>query len=418
MSGDVGVTLALYDATTGGTALWSEPQTVHVTNGLLSAALGAVVPFPTSLDFSQAYFVGVSVGGDAEMQPRLALQWAPYAMFAQNVANDPTLLNKVSGGAMSSDGANIGIGTTAPEATVEISKPVAGGLGPVLRLTGGSSIGAQSALELAPYQPSPGASPSTRIVATDDGNYSGALDFMTKVSGAMGNPLVSRLRITDDGKVGVGATDPGVTLDVAGTVSVRGGVIQKGGAPITSTSDLGLYSSGTNWMRFVTGGGPFQFFTNTTQGLAGLPAADSTAMTIAANGRVGIGTTNPQAMLDVHGTILTTNGLAVGASANLRIVSGRVRWDGARAGGDSYSITVLAPGSYLLTFDPAFTAIPVVTITAGANADGRPFVATLADDKAADHVVVNTWDIQADFGAGKNGNLSPQSFQFIAVGTR
>ncbi|HEY0882105.1 MAG TPA: hypothetical protein VGD87_11270, partial [Archangium sp.] len=49
------------------------------------------------------------------------------------------------------------------------------------------------------------------------------------------------------------------------------GTIQRGGNAITATSDLGLFSRvNGNWMRFVTNGGPFKFFT--TEGTDGIGA--------------------------------------------------------------------------------------------------------------------------------------------------
>src|SRR5205085_1823810 len=58
-NGPVTLTLSLYTAPTGGTALWSENQTVTATNGLFSTSLGSVTPFPPTVDFSQPYFVGI-----------------------------------------------------------------------------------------------------------------------------------------------------------------------------------------------------------------------------------------------------------------------------------------------------------------------------------------------------------------------
>jgi len=63
--------------------------------------------------------------------------------------------------------------------------------------------------------------------------------------------------------VGVGITAPIQTLDVNGRMNVTNGVIQRGGAAITGTSDLGLYSrvSG-NWIRYVTNNAPHVWFTD------------------------------------------------------------------------------------------------------------------------------------------------------------
>jgi hypothetical protein len=117
--------------------------------------------------------------------------------------------------------ANVGIGTATPNsnALLEIKKDVPGGLGPVLRLTGGGYAGGQCAIDLTTYEP--GISlPSGRIVATDN-NFSCSFDFQTKLIGANTNPLQSRLFITSTGEVGIGTTSPQAKLAVNGDIFAK-----------------------------------------------------------------------------------------------------------------------------------------------------------------------------------------------------
>jgi hypothetical protein len=58
---------------------WEEPQTVTVTNGLFNVVLGSVAPITPSI-FADQLTLGVEVNGDGEMQPRMTLTGAPYAM--------------------------------------------------------------------------------------------------------------------------------------------------------------------------------------------------------------------------------------------------------------------------------------------------------------------------------------------------
>ena len=74
----------IYDALTGGTALWTETQpTVSVSSGYFTAQLGSVTAL--NLDFSKQYWVTVNVAGDGEMTPRIALNSVGYA-YASDVA--------------------------------------------------------------------------------------------------------------------------------------------------------------------------------------------------------------------------------------------------------------------------------------------------------------------------------------------
>jgi hypothetical protein len=70
----------LYSGPVGGAALYSETQTVTVNNGLFNVAIGAVSPL--ALPFDAAYYLGVTVGTDAEMTPREAVLASPYARQA------------------------------------------------------------------------------------------------------------------------------------------------------------------------------------------------------------------------------------------------------------------------------------------------------------------------------------------------
>ncbi|MFH1927155.1 MAG: hypothetical protein ABIK79_03125 [Chloroflexota bacterium] len=86
--GDYEIRFALYDVASGGTALWTETQTVTVENGLFSVLLGSVNPLSPG-DFTGSTYLGVKVGADAEMTPRLQIVSVPYAIHAQQAASAP-----------------------------------------------------------------------------------------------------------------------------------------------------------------------------------------------------------------------------------------------------------------------------------------------------------------------------------------
>ena len=96
VNGTASVIFRLYNVASGGTALWSETQMLNVVGGLFSAPLGSVTTFASAgLQFDVPYFLGITVGMDAEMTPRPALTSAPYALRA-GVAEGLTSLRIVA----------------------------------------------------------------------------------------------------------------------------------------------------------------------------------------------------------------------------------------------------------------------------------------------------------------------------------
>ncbi len=79
--GDYDITFAIYDVDTGGTALWTEMQTLSVGDGIFNAMLGDVTPL--DLPFDTGYWLGVAVDPDPELTPRTELASAPYAYRAR-----------------------------------------------------------------------------------------------------------------------------------------------------------------------------------------------------------------------------------------------------------------------------------------------------------------------------------------------
>lgn len=109
-------------------------------------------------------------------------------------------------------------------------------------------------------------------------------DASGTVSLSVGN--LETMRITGNGNVGIGHSDPKDRLHVQGSLRVTGdaaiaqnlsvngrlylenGVIQRGGKTlIEKTTDLGLYSQVPgHWMRFVTNKAPFVFYADGDEG--------------------------------------------------------------------------------------------------------------------------------------------------------
>ncbi len=84
--GNHALALSLYDAATGGTALFSESHDVVVKKGVFNIIMGSKTPLPPTLSFDRAYFLGVAVDGAAELSPRTALTASPYSLHATSAS--------------------------------------------------------------------------------------------------------------------------------------------------------------------------------------------------------------------------------------------------------------------------------------------------------------------------------------------
>ena len=83
IDGDVELSFALYEAETGGTAQWSESQTIAFTDGLFTAYLGEVNDLSASLFAGHdGLWLGISIGTNGEM-PRVFVGSSPYAGYAE-----------------------------------------------------------------------------------------------------------------------------------------------------------------------------------------------------------------------------------------------------------------------------------------------------------------------------------------------
>ena len=87
LNGSYPVTFRIYEADSGGTALWSEAQTVTISQGILDTVLGTSTAFTEDMTFHAPYWLSIEIGSDGEMTPRIRLTGAPYALNAKKVGN-------------------------------------------------------------------------------------------------------------------------------------------------------------------------------------------------------------------------------------------------------------------------------------------------------------------------------------------
>lgn len=77
--GQQNITFKLYTQEAGGTAEWTEDQTINVFGGVYSTHLGKTIPLDNLNWGAATYYVGVTVQG-TELVPRTELTFAPYSL--------------------------------------------------------------------------------------------------------------------------------------------------------------------------------------------------------------------------------------------------------------------------------------------------------------------------------------------------
>lgn len=88
--GSYSITFGIYDASSGGTLIWTETQNpVTVNRGLFNVILGSVNPIALGSYGTGNLYLGINVNSNGEMSPRQQLLPAVYAMNAQQLGGQP-----------------------------------------------------------------------------------------------------------------------------------------------------------------------------------------------------------------------------------------------------------------------------------------------------------------------------------------
>lgn len=88
--GDYNITFSIYDVPTGGSALWSEIDTVTVSKGFFNILLGNINPVSVTLFDGSESWIGITVAPNPEMAPRQRIATVGYAFKAYHAHNADT----------------------------------------------------------------------------------------------------------------------------------------------------------------------------------------------------------------------------------------------------------------------------------------------------------------------------------------
>ena len=186
---------------------------------------------PENSNSAQDIQWGFSVSGSSRIRAYRGNSWDTYLQFLTNPVtpadDNPQVRMHIS------ENGNVGIGTTLPNAKLEVrsdgddmvevlrlstkSTTWTSGYGPRLTFYNGADLRPMAAINGA-------------LQTSNNGNY-GYLGFYTRTSDALG--LQEKMRVLANGNVGIGKTGPGEKLDVDGTVKATGYKSSDGSAGLT-----------------------------------------------------------------------------------------------------------------------------------------------------------------------------------------
>ncbi len=282
--GPYNVAFRLYTVESGGTPVWTEAHLLTVSKGIFNARLGWTQPLGP-LDWNVPYYLGISVEGGAELEPRTLLTASPYSMNARMVKGSEAAGNKFPALGYA------GVGTTSPDHTLTVR----GDEQTPLYVNGNDAGWASiyvNALQ-------PGARPGYGYVR-------GSLKAHTYVDPSdrwqlsMGG--VERVCVTQSGYVGIGVNPPLEMLHVGGGLRIGNSVTDGAGTMRWTGTDFEGYDGSTWKSLTATGGGSLPpGTTGQTLWYNGSSWA-ATSSLYNNNAQIGIGTVDPEARLDIVGT--------------------------------------------------------------------------------------------------------------------
>ena len=123
----VNMEFRLYDVASGGIFLWEELWTgsnsVQVSDGLFNVMLGSMEPIPQSvITEHDSLFLGITVGTDDEMTPRVQLGSVPFAVQALTVPDGSVTTEKIADEAVTQAKLGADVSLEPPDGSITTAK--------------------------------------------------------------------------------------------------------------------------------------------------------------------------------------------------------------------------------------------------------------------------------------------------------
>lgn len=191
------LTFSLYEQQTGGSNIWTESHNdVETVNGVYTVELGSVTSL-ANLTFTTKYYLGITVGNDQEMTPRL-----PLSSFASAVTGTDNIFPS-SG--------DVGIGVISPSEKLDVNGQLKWGTG-----RGLLSIDQGASVELGGNGTAPFIDFSNDATSDYDARVILAGDDDIQIDGT--NVEITEGGLNISGNVGIGLSSPSQKLDVNGSI--------------------------------------------------------------------------------------------------------------------------------------------------------------------------------------------------------
>ena len=340
-TGTFNFSFKIYDAFTDGNVLYrlDDKNITTDSNGVYDIILQDL----SSLNFSDQYFLGITVKDDNESTPRINLTSSPYA-FRANISED---LNKenmyeisvlnITGNLTAGEGfadvltvttgrLNISDGDIKAAGNLTLGEKISFGLGAIidnlvngflrissgLNVTGNVSI-AQDTLFVDNTSGRVGigtVSPATKLDVKGKANFTGNFSV-----GGTSNVLFVD---NTSGRVGIGTASPNDALEVIGNVRVSGSLNASSinaTAIKVGTNDVqtvnAVFNKGNYSAEYASSGFDNENFTSNlnTQNASLWNASGSNIYLKDQGGSVGIGTSKPDSALTIVGNEITSNAI-------------------------------------------------------------------------------------------------------------